>query len=175
MTLLIRQETPDDYTTVFSLTEEAFREMKFSKQDEQFLVERLRTSEAFIPELSLVAELDGQVVGHIMLTKMTIRNDDKGYPALGLAPVSVLPAFQCQGIGSSLIKEAHRIAKEMGHVRVVLIGHPAYYPRFGYRVAGKYDISFPFEAPAECCMVAELVQGALEGVSGLVEHPKEFY
>jgi predicted N-acetyltransferase YhbS len=69
MTLIIRQETPNDHTTVFSLTEEAFREMKFSKQDEQFLVERLRKSEAFIPELSLVAELDGQVVGHIMLTK----------------------------------------------------------------------------------------------------------
>jgi predicted N-acetyltransferase YhbS len=175
MTLIIRQETPNDHTTVFSLTEEAFREMKFSKQDEQFLVERLRKSEAFIPELSLVAELDGQVVGHIMLTKMTIRKDDMGYSTLGLAPVSVLPAYQCQGIGSSLIREAHRIAKEMGYESVVLIGHPTYYPRFGYQVAGNYGISFPFEAPAECCMVAELFEGALEGVSGLIEHPKEFY
>jgi predicted N-acetyltransferase YhbS len=175
MTLKIRQETPDDYQSVFSLTEQAFREMKFSKQDEQFLVERLRTSEAFIPELSLVAELDGQVVGHILLTKMTIRSDDRGYPTLCVAPVSVLPAFQCQGIGGSLIKEAHRVAREMGYETVVLIGHPTYYPRFGYRVAGHYGISFPFEAPAECCMVAELVPGALEGVSGLVEHPKEFY
>jgi predicted N-acetyltransferase YhbS len=175
MSLMIRQETPNDYTAVFSLTEEAFRELKFSNHDEQFLVERLRNSEAFIPELSLVAELDGQVVGHIMLTKMTIRNDNNGYPTLGLAPVSVLPAFQCQGIGSSLIMEAHRIAGDMGYKSVVLIGHPAYYPRFGYRVAGNYGIRFPFEAPDECCMVAELVQGALEGVSGLVEHPKEFY
>jgi predicted N-acetyltransferase YhbS len=114
-------------------------------------------------------------VGHIMLTKMTIRKDENGYPTLGLAPVSVLPAYQCQGIGSSLIREAHRIAKEMGYESVVLIGHPTYYPRFGYRVAGNYGISFPFEAPAECCMVAELVEGALEGISGLVEHPKEFY
>jgi predicted N-acetyltransferase YhbS len=175
MDIIIRQETPSDYQSVFSLTEEAFREMKFSKQDEQFLVERLRNSEAFIPELSLVAEVDGLIVGHIMLTKMTIMSDDRGYPTLGLAPVSVLPSFQCQGIGSSLIREAHRIAKIMGYESVVLIGHPTYYPRFGYRVAGNYGISFPFEAPAECCMVAELVEGALESVSGLVLHPKEFY
>ena len=175
MNLIIRKETPKDHKVVFSLTEEAFRDLKFSNHDEQFLVERLRNSEAFIPELSLVAELDGKVVGHIMLTKMTIRNNDKGYPTLGLGPVSVLPAFQCRGIGSRLIKEAHRIAQDMCYETVVLIGHPNYYPRFGYRVADNYGISFPFEAPAECCMVAELVPGALEGVSGLVEHPKEFY
>ena len=175
MKIKIRKETPEDYEQVFLLVEQAFREMEFSNLDEQFQVERLRKSEAFIPELSLVAETEGKIVGHILLTRMAINNGSERFPVLGLAPVSVLPAFQRLGVGGSLIEEAHRVALNLGYTSVVLVGHPGYYPRFGYKRAGGFGLRFPFEAPDECCMAVELAEGALDGVWGMVEHPKEFF
>ncbi len=175
MKIIIRQETPNDYPAVFSLVEQAFREMEFSNFDEQFLVERLRKTEAFIPEFSLVAECEGEIVGHVLMTKVAIKFIDKELPMLALAPVSVLPVFQRQGIGSRLIEKAHHIARAKGFIAVVLVGHPDYYPRFGYIRASALGIEFPFDAQDECCMVAELVKDGLNGVTGILEHPEEFY
>ncbi len=171
----IRKETPSDYNTVFKLIKEAFQAVPFSDLSEPYLVRRLRNSDAFIPELSLVADLNGQIVGHILLTKITIQNEYKTFESLALAPVSVLPGFQNKGIGHQLIKKAHQIAKAMGYKSIVLIGHEKYYPRFGYKKTSKYNIKLPFAAPEKNCMVVELIDDYLNEVSGTVIYPKEFY
>ncbi len=171
----IRQETSDDYNNVFDLIAKAFQHEQFSDHKEQFLVKRLRKSEAFIPELSIVAEIDDQVVGHILLTKITIKNESREFESLALAPVSVLPEFQGQGIGGKLIKASHQIAKKLGYHSIVLLGHERYYPRFGYQQADKYGIDLPFDVPKENCMVKELVSNGLKGNSGTVVYPQEFY
>ena len=141
MEITIRQESPNDFNEVFSLIEKAFRTEQLSDHSEQFLVERLRKSSAFIPELSIVAEIGNRVVGHILLTKLKIKNDQHEFDSLALAPASVLPEYQRKGIGGMLIEQAHIKAKELGHKSIVLVGHENYYPRFGYQQADKQNPS----------------------------------
>ncbi|WP_246849928.1 GNAT family N-acetyltransferase [Rufibacter roseolus] len=174
MEITIRQEKPDDFKTVFDLVGKAFEAEPLSDHTEQFLVERLRKSSAFIPELSLVAQIGNRIVGHILLTKLKIKNGLNEFESLALAPVSVLPEFQREGIGGMLIEHAHQKAKELGYKSVILIGHATYYPRFGYKPTDTFGIELPFEAPRENCMVIELTENALKGISGIVEYPKEF-
>lgn len=175
MEMQIRQEQTKDHAEVEALVEEAFREMEMSDHKEQFLVARLRKSAAFVPELSLVAEGEGKLLGHILLTRIQIREGERSVESLALAPVSVRPAFQGQGIGAALIEEAHRIAEGLGFGSTVLLGHPAYYPRFGYVRASAFGIRLPFEVPDEACMAIELVPGSLKGAGGTVVYPKEFF
>ena len=141
MSLIIRQEQTEDHLAVERIIEEAFANEAFSDQSEHHLVARLRTSEAFVPELSLVAELEGKIVGHILFTKITIGTSD----SLALAPVSVKPKFQGQGIGSQLITHGHEVAKKLGFGSAVLLGHAGYYPRFGYEKASDFNIHIPFD------------------------------
>lgn len=175
MKISIRQETFADYPIVFDLIEQAFRNEVVSDKKEQFLVERLRNSNGFIPELSLVAEVNYQIVGYILLSKITIETKLNKHTALALAPVAVLPSFQKKGIGRKLIEEAHRIAKELGYQSVILLGHEKYYPKFGYRPLHYFNISLPFEAPKENCMAIELVPDALSNKIGNVIYPKDFF
>ncbi|HEY9115679.1 MAG TPA: N-acetyltransferase, partial [Bacteroidales bacterium] len=142
---------------------------------EQFLVERLRKSSAFIPELSIVAIIENKVVGHILLTKIKIKKGENEFESLSLAPVAVLPEFQNKGIGGKLIIHAHEIAKELGFKSVILVGHENYYPRFGYKPTSKYGIKLQFDAPEQNCMAIELVENGLKGINGDVVLPKEFF
>jgi predicted N-acetyltransferase YhbS len=174
MKINIRQENKSDHQAVFELIEKAFKYEKYSEHKEQFLVKRLRNSDSFIPELSLVAEIGNLVVGHILLTKIRIKNENQSFDSLALAPVTVLPEFQKQGIGGHLIEFAHNKAKELGHKSIVLLGHKDYYPKFGYSRADKFGIKLPFNVPKENCMVIELIDNGLKGVNGTVEYPKEF-
>ena len=173
--LIIRQETIEDHPSVAAVIQAAFADDPHSDQSEAQLVARLRGSEAFIPQLSLVAEFSGQVVGHILLTQVQISSEEGDVPALALAPVSVHPGYQRQGIGSSLINHAHQVARALAHEIVVLIGHEHYYPKFGYQLSSKYHIQFPFEVPEENCMVLALNKGALQGVKGTIKYPDAFY
>lgn len=175
MDLTIRQEEPKDYPAVAKLLKSAFQDETHSDQNEHLLVERLRNSDAFIPELSIVAELEGKIAGHILLTKIKIWNENESFESLALAPVSVNPNHQKKGIGGQLIRAAHQKAKELGFQSVVLLGHQDYYPKFGYKPAGKYGIKIPFDAPEENCLAIELTKNALKGVSGMVAYPREFY
>ena len=173
--ITIRQEMPHDYATVYELIREAFATVEESDHGEQDLVERLRHSSSFIPELSLVAETDqGELVGHILLTRIRIINGAQACHSLAVAPLSVLPPWQQQGIGSALIREAHQRAAVLGYGSAVLLGHPDYYQRFGYLPAYRFGISFPFNAPADCCMVIELLPDGLKGVQGRVEYDSAF-
>ena len=167
--LHIRAETPADYQAIYALTQAAFAEMEHADGDEQDLVERLRKSVGYMPELSLVAEGDGQLVGHIMFTELPIGD----FPALILGPVSVLPKFQKQGIGGALIEEGHRIAAALGYDLSVLLGHETYYPRFGYEPIAEHGITFPVDASPECMMVKFLTEEG-KAVKGAAVFPPEF-
>jgi predicted N-acetyltransferase YhbS len=171
MNIFFRQEQEKDIDAVYQVVKTAFETMELADGDEQDLVNRLRKSEAFIPELSLVAEMDGRIIGHILFTRMKIGE----HASLALAPVAVLPDFQGRGVGAQLIREGHRIAREVGYRSVIVVGHPDYYPRFGYLPASRWKITAPFEVPDEAFMVLELVEGGLDGVSGEIEYAKEFF
>ncbi|MCS4240162.1 putative N-acetyltransferase YhbS [Myroides gitamensis] len=172
----IRKEEIKDYDDVFKLIENAFKDEEFSDHQEQFLVERLRKSTSFIPELSLVAEMDNQIVGYILLTKIKIINVNfEETISLALAPVAVLKKYQGKGIGGQLIVKAHKIAKDLNFNSVILLGHENYYPKFGYEMSNKYGIKLPFDVPDENCMLIELTENALKNINGIVEYPKEFY
>src|SRR5690606_30916562 len=174
MDIKVRQENQTDYDAVFELIEKAFKKLPSSDHREQFLVQRLRNSTAFVPELSMVAEIENKIVGHILLTKLKIKNGQNEFGSLALAPVSVLPEYQGKGIGGILIQEAHKKAKELGHQSIVLLGHEKYYPKFGYKQADNFGIELPFDVPKENCMAIELTENGLDGVRGTVEYPKEF-
>ena len=175
MEIKLRQENENDYKSVFELIEKAFEKEEYSDHKEQFLVERLRKSEAFIPELSIVAEVENKIVGHILFTKLEIKNESQSFQSLALAPVSVLPEFQGKGIGSKLILYGHETAKKLGYKSVILLGHQDYYPRFGYELCEKYNIKMPFDVPAENCMIIPLTENGLSGVSGNVIYPSTFF
>lgn len=124
--------------------------------------------------LSLVACRNRVVVAHLLLSPVTIESPPTSYPALGLGPMAVLPCYQNQGIGSELLREALELVRERGHRRVVVLGHSAFYPRFGFQTANPLGIRCEFEAPPEAFMVLELQPGAWEGISGVVRYHPEF-
>ena len=173
--LKLRQETPNDYEEVFQLVKESFSGEKYSDHEEHFLVQRLRKSNHFIPNLSIVAAINNKIVGYILLTTAGIKNDNEIHPTLALAPVTVLRDYQNQGIGSELIAYAHNSARELGYTSIVLVGHEDYYPRFGYEPAHKYNINFPFNIPDKYCMVLFLKPEIALKIQGTVHYPKEFF
>lgn len=174
MEITIHEENQTEYNVVSELIEKAFEKLALSDHREQFLVQRLRKSTAFVPELSMVAKTENKIVGHILLTKLKIKNRQDEFDSLALAPVSVLPEYQGKGIGGMLIQEAHKKARELGYRSIVLLGHEKYYPKFGYKQADNFGIKLPFDVPKENCMVIELTENGLDGVSGMVKYPKEF-
>jgi predicted N-acetyltransferase YhbS len=171
----IRPEKQADFSAVKTILKLAFANDEHSEQTEDLLVERLRKSPAYIPELALVATLEDEVIGHILLTKIDIVSSRGGTPSLALAPVSVHPDYQNQGFGGALIKTAHQQARQLGYGSIVLLGHSDYYPRFGYKLCRDYGIELPFPAPTENCMILELQEGALTGISGMVKYDQAFF
>jgi len=175
MNIIIRQEQEEDYKITEYVVEEAFKVAEYADHTEQFLVAKLRNSDAFVPELSLVAECNGEIIGHIMLTKILIRNDEREEESLSLAPLSVLPEYQNEGVGSKLIEEALKTARNLGFKSVIVLGHNLYYPKFGFKPAKTWGITSPFDVRDEFFMALELQEGSLKDASGLVIYPREFW
>ncbi|MCR8644279.1 N-acetyltransferase [Paenibacillus sp. N1-5-1-14] len=171
MTINIRQETNEDVHKVYEVVKAAFAQGEHSDQDEHNLVNRLRKSPNFIPELSLVAEEHGKILGHILFTEIKVGE----HMLIALAPVAVLPDTQGKGIGKKLITEGHRIATNLGYKGSVVLGHAEYYPKFGYEKASMYQIKAPFDVPDENFMAMELQDQGLSGVQGVVEYAKSFF
>ena len=160
----VRVETPDDFAAVRIVNREAF-----GQADEADLVERLRDDGEVVA--SLVAEVDNAVVGHILFSRLPIVASAREIAGAALAPVAVLPRFQRQGIGSMLIRCGLRHCAESGSEAVVVLGHPAYYPRFGFSAALARRLDAPFSGAA--FMALELVPGALAG-GGTVRYAAAF-
>lgn len=167
--MLIRKEEPKDYETIYAVVKDAFDSAEHADGNEQDLVNDLRKGEAFIPDLSLVAEIDGKIVGHIMFTRATVGEST----VLALAPLSVLPEYQRRGIGISLIQAGHKIADQLGYGYSIVLGSEKYYPKAGYLPAGKFGIKPPFDVPDENFM-AYKIKGNAPDVYGVIRYAKEF-
>jgi putative acetyltransferase len=165
--MIIRAEQASDRAAIHAVNAQAF-----GRDNEARLIDLLRSSPAFIAELSLVAIDAAQVVGHILFSRIHIRTPGRDVPALALAPMAVLPERHHQGIGSALIRSGLDACRRLGHQIVIVVGHPRYYPRFGFLSASAKGLEAPY--PDAAFMVQELTPGALTGVRGVVEYPAAF-
>jgi putative acetyltransferase len=167
--MIIRRERPEEFSRIYDLVKAAFQSAKVTNGKEQDFVGQLRSSGNYIPELALVAEENGKLIGHIMLTKTYLVNNGNNLEILLLAPISVALKHRNRGVGASLIRESFKIAKEMGYTLVVLVGDPAYYHRFGFKAAVGLGIRHTQNIPDENVMACELTAGALRGINGTIE------
>ncbi|MGE3298106.1 MAG: GNAT family N-acetyltransferase [Porticoccaceae bacterium] len=164
--MLIRAEEQRDWAAVHAVNVSAFE-----TPAEATLVDALR--EQAQPLVSLVAEDNGAIVGHIMFSPVSL----SGHPALriiGLAPMAVTPEHQRKGIGSALVRAGLEQCKQLGFGAVVVLGHPAYYPRFGFVPSARFGVDCEYEVPEEVFMIVELQAGHLSGASGKVKYHAAF-
>ncbi|WP_339746780.1 N-acetyltransferase [uncultured Rubinisphaera sp.] len=139
----IRTEAGSDWNAIRQITETAFAESEFGHNGEAELVDTIRENCEEI--LSLVAVVDDRPVGHILFSPVTIKTPQGERQGMGLAPLSVLPSYQKQGIGSALITEGLKRLSESGNPFTAVLGHPDYYPRFGFVPATEFNINHGFE------------------------------
>jgi putative acetyltransferase len=168
--LKIRVETPEDQSEIFKITQQAF-----GQDLEARLVDLLRESDNYEKKLSLVAEKKGEMVGHILFTPISIEPASEDFKAVILGPLAVKPYLHKQGIGSALIARGINACRSSGYRAIVVIGHPAYYPQFGFTRAGAKGLETPVPTAEEAFMVLELVPDALNGIQGKIIFPQEFY
>jgi putative acetyltransferase len=142
-------------------------ELAFGQPNEAALVDALRDSEAWLPELSLVAEDDSGIVGHALFSLVDL---DSGPELLSLGPMAVLPERQRAGVGTAMAREGLERARATEFPLVVVIGHPEYYPRFGFRPARRYGIETPYDAPDEAWMALPLPAYEKQ-IRGTVRYP----
>ncbi len=145
----IRAERPEDRDGVRRVGERAFG----ADGPEAGLVDALRTDGAHVPDLCLVAVDGGEVVGHVFHSRARLSS---GHDVLALAPMAVVPDRQREGVGSRLVREGLRLAAQTDFPLVVVLGHPGYYPRFGFEPARELGIVAPFDVPAEAWMALRL-------------------
>jgi predicted N-acetyltransferase YhbS len=166
--IVLRPEQEAEFPAIYNLVQSAFQTAKVSNGDEQNFVARLRSGGNYIPELALVAEDEGKLIGHIMLTRTSVETACGRKPLLLLGPLTVVLERRGQGLGSQLVQEALRLAKVQGHKAVVLVGDPAYYSRFGFKSAIHFGISNTDRIPDANVLAFELVSGALRDLQGAI-------
>ena len=164
MLIEIRAERPEDIASIRDVNRRAF-----GQNQEADIVDALRRNGAAL--LSLVAILDGQVVGHIMYSPISVGIATTG---AALGPMAVLPEYQRQGIGGRLIEAGSQKLKEAGYPFIIVLGHALYYPRFGFKPASMYGILCEWEVPDEVFMLQVLHESKVAGVSGLAKYRREF-
>jgi putative acetyltransferase len=170
MQTAVRVELGDDQGSIWQVEAAAF-----GRAGEADLVDQLRENAAV--SLSLVAEVDSKLVGHILFSPVTVETESGVYTALGLGPLAVLPDHQNQGIGSALCRNGLEHCRTLGQGLVFVVGHPGYYPRFGFRPAVPLGFDCAYVEAGQAnhhFMVAELHAAALDGLAGYVRYRPEF-
>lgn len=171
----LRLETPADQRKVEEITREAFWNLYVPGCDEHYLAHTLRQMPAFIAELDFVAELGEKIVGNIMYARASIMTDDGWeHEVLTFGPVSVLPEYQKQGIGSALIRHTLALARDLGHRVVLIYGDPDYYCRFGFVAAEGSSICGAEGWFSPALQALELAPGALQGISGTFDEGEAY-
>jgi len=165
----IRQELPKDAPAIFEVHLQAFGQDRESR-----LVNSLRDDGNINPDLSLVAVHHGRIIGHILFCPISIVCGTVETPALALAPLGVHQDYQCMGIGKALIEAGLSECRRLGNSIVIVVGHPGYYPRFGFTAAKNARITAPFPCADEVFMALPLKDGALDGIGGMVRYPAAF-
>ena len=163
----IRKEKDSDKEKIWKVNAEAFE-----TEAEANLVNALRDSG--ISFISLVAEKDEEIVGHILFTPVELIGDDSGLKLMGLAPMAVLTELRKKGIGSKLVKTGIEKCSTHGYDAVVVLGHPEYYPKFGFVSLIKYGIKSEYDVPDEAFMVLELKEGSLKYKNGVIKYHAAF-
>lgn len=170
MTITLRPELPSDHRAVELLTREAFWGTEAPRCMEPLLVRRLRGAASFVPELDVVAEVDGEVVGNVMWSRASVVEQtpegEVTHDVLTFGPLSVLPAHQATGVGKALMRHTFAEAARLGHRAVVVYGHPDYYPRLGFLRGADVGITAPGGTTVDALMAMALVPGGLDGVRG---------
>ncbi len=164
--MIIRQAVAADYPAIYQLVQQAFKTAQVSDGTEQDFVEALRKSPGFLPELEFVAEENGELIGHVMLTKRGIETVTGEHGILLLAPLSVAFAHRNQEIGGRLMQTAFDKALTLDHTAVFLVGNPDYYKRYGFHSAADFGITNGTEIPDEFVLGIELVPDTLKDVAG---------
>lgn len=165
--MIIRPEKSEDVPAIRSVIEQAF-----GRPAEADLVDALRRNGK--ATLSLVAEDEGRVVGHVLFSPVTVETGERELIGVGMAPVAVVPERQNQRIGSMLVEHGLRRCREEGHRFIVVLGHAHYYPRFGFVPASRFNIKSEYNVADEVFMAMELQEGALQDQSGIVKYQPEF-
>lgn len=164
---IVRPERPEDTSAVRRVNEQVF-----GQEAEANLVDALRQRDE--PLISLVAIEEGQVVGHILFSPVAVESEETSWDAVGLGPLAVLPEHQSRGIGSQLVEAGLVQCRQAGHEVAIVLGHPDYYPRFGFVPSKPLGIRWEHDAPEEAFMVLELKEGALAGRGGVAKFLPEF-
>ena len=175
-TIIIRKETPADYRAVENLTREAFWNVYRPGCLEHYVVHTLRSDPAFVPELSLVLERNGEIIGHILYVRSVIRTEDGSeVPAMTFGPLSIAPAFQRRGYGKRLLEYSMEQAKALGTAVLAITGNLAFYGKCGF-VAGKtLGIRYAEDYDADYFLVAELEPCCLKGIRGTFRDPDGYF
>ncbi len=166
--MLIRQEQPPDFQAIDDVVTAAF-----GQDNEARLVRLLRESDYYVPELTLVAEENGEVVGHIMLSYAELAGIGPSR-VLSLAPLAVKPGRQRDGLGIALTKEALALADERDEPLVIVLGHPTYYPRFGFESARKHGIEPPDPAFSDEAFMVARLRSYDPQIRGTITYPSAF-
>ncbi len=162
----IRLEQPGDRSAIRAVNEAAFETTA-----EANIVDTLRAKSKAL--VSLVAEAQGRIVGHILFSPVSLAGHSD-LLLLGLGPMAVVPEHQRRGVGSALVRRGLELCREQGFAAVVVLGHPEYYPRFGFAPASRYGIRSEYDVPDEAFMIVELRPGSLQGFSGRVTYDEAF-
>ena len=151
---------------------EMLLKVAFDRDSVANIVKELLDTADFIPELTRVARISGQIIGVIVYSHAQIIKGKKIHQTISMAPMAVLPAYQNLGIGGELIRNSFAKARELNYQSVIVMGHEEYYPRFGFKQASEFGIIPPFDVPDENFMALELFPDTLSGISGKVKyHP----
>lgn len=161
---IIRQETEKDYKAVENLTRESFWNVYKEGCDEHYLAHVMRAHEDFIPELALVMELDGEIIGNVMYTKAMLKDaEGNEKPVLNFGPLSIHPKYQRMGYSRILLEHSFEIAKKLGYDAIVIFGDPGNYVARGFRSSHKYHVCLEGDVYPTALLVKELKENALDG------------
>ena len=167
MLITIREEYPKDIAAIRDVNQQAFGQLQESQ-----LIDNLRANKGIL--LSLVATLNDHVIGHVLYSPVSVSANGDNIIGAGLGPMAVLPEYQRQGIGSKLIDAGNQILQKSGFPFIVVLGHPEYYPRFGFKPAGTYGLKCEWDVPDDVFMMLILDPSKMKQISGLAKYRQEF-